>query len=66
MPEREAKTMAMLSSMQEKMSARTTVPVTLEGSTWRTKKMRAKEMMETLVLSQRGMKGQEEIKEIGD
>lgn len=47
-PDIDAKTMAMVSSMQLKMSARTTVLVTFWGLTLRTKKMRVKLMMETL------------------
>lgn len=48
MPLREAKTTAMLSSMQLKMSGFTTERVTLLGLDLRTKKMRVKEMMVTL------------------
>ena len=48
MPETEAKTMAMVSSMQEKMSGRTTEPVILLRSLLRTNKMRMKLMIVTL------------------
>ena len=50
MPAIEAKTMAMVNSMQLKTSALTTEPVMLVGTTRRTKKMRVKLMMETLVV----------------
>ncbi|KAI4144406.1 MAG: hypothetical protein L6R39_004196 [Caloplaca ligustica] len=49
MPDKEAKTIAVLSSMQLNISARTTVAVTLAGCTLRTKKMRVKLMTDTLV-----------------
>lgn len=48
MPDREAKTTAMLSSMQLKMSGLTTEAVTLLGSDLRTKKMRMKLTIVTL------------------
>ena len=48
MPATEANTMAIVSSMQLKMSGFTTEPVTLLGSDLRTKNMRMKLMIETL------------------
>ena len=48
MPDIEAKTIAMFSSMQLKMSGLTTDEVTFEGSDLRTKKMRVKLMIVTL------------------
>ena len=48
MPETDANTIAMLSSIQLKISGLTTDPVTFEGSDLRTKKMRMKLMMVTL------------------
>ena len=48
MPDTEANTIAMFSSMQLKMSGLTTDEVTFEGSDLRTKKMRVKLMIVTL------------------